>query len=197
MAPIAGLQNISFPSGPKSATASSRLSTTDSKSVGEESALARDSESCALTASNELPRSLNSAPSGRSRRTSSSPRPRRVRPLWITWIGCSIHCASSIATIVDISSASATPCIAVLNACRSSSFTSSVEMPIRIEPNFCSPKRSGCRLSNVRSEYTVRRRATALRSRIVDSSSCSGIGLPSSDGKLCATATPSRFTIAA
>ena len=132
---IAGLQNISLPSGPKSATASARLSTTDSKSVGAVSALARDWESCALTASNELPRSLNSAPCGRSSRTSSSPRPRRVRPLWITWIGASIHCASAMATSVERISASTMFCIAVLNAARSSPFTRMVEMPIRMTPN--------------------------------------------------------------
>ena len=34
----------------------------------------------------------------------------------------------------------------------SSFFARTIEMPMRIVPNGCSPKRSGCRLSNVRSE---------------------------------------------
>ena len=72
-------------------------------------------DSCALTASNELPRSRNSSP-GSSSVTSSSPRPSRVSPLWITWIGRSIHCASTIATTVAISSAATTVPSAVLRA---------------------------------------------------------------------------------
>ena len=64
---IAALENISSPSGENSATASSRLSMTDSNSVAVDadaagSALSRTADSCALTASNELPRSLNSSP---------------------------------------------------------------------------------------------------------------------------------------
>ena len=80
---------------------------TDSNSVDVDvagSALVRTAASCALTASNEVPRSANSCP-GRSSLTSSSPRPSRVNPLWMTWIGRSIHCASSVATIVEIASA--------------------------------------------------------------------------------------------
>ena len=71
---------------------------TDSRSVPQHgSGFARTADSCALTASNELPRSRNSSP-GSSSDTSSSPRPSRVSPLWITWIGRSIHCESMTAT---------------------------------------------------------------------------------------------------
>ena len=62
---IAALEKISSPSGENSATASSRFSMTDSNSVAVDaagSALVRTAASCALTASNEVPRSPNSSP---------------------------------------------------------------------------------------------------------------------------------------
>jgi hypothetical protein len=135
---MAVLRNISSPDGEKSATASSRFSITDSKSVGAPGEMVAAAprviaDNCALTASNELPRSRNSC-SGRSSRTSSSPRPRRVRPLWITWMGRSIHCASSIDTSVAISSAASTVPPAARSAPRSCS----------IGPAFTSGRRSSC-----------------------------------------------------
>ena len=119
--------------GPKSATASSRLSTTDSKSVGGGERLGPRLGELRADRVERAAEILELVPCGRSSRTSSSPRPRRVRPLWITWIGRSIHCASASRPAWRGSAPSTMFCIAVLNAARSSPFTRIVEMPIRID----------------------------------------------------------------
>ena len=55
----------------------------------------------------------------------------------MTWIGRSIHCASSIATNVETTSAMSAVCAARVSALRISLRTSSVETPTRIAPNSC------------------------------------------------------------
>ena len=100
---------------------------TDSKSVADAgSSFVRTADSWALIASNELPRSRNSSP-GRSSATSSSPRPSRFRPLWITWIGRSIHCDSSVATKVETRSAMSAVDAARVRTVRISLRTADVE----------------------------------------------------------------------
>ena len=78
----------------------------------------------------------------------------------MTWIGRSIHCASSIATSVETTSAmSAGARRRCVSALQISLRTSSVEMPMRIAPNWLSsPASIGSRTSN---GARSRRRAAA------------------------------------
>ena len=103
----------------------------------------RSAESCALTVLKKLPSSPNSSCCGRSSRTPNSPRPRRVRPLRMTWIGRRISCANARPT-TNTASSSATSAVASSRPAApwsGRSRTSSVDTPMRIEPN-CSPPSS-------------------------------------------------------
>ena len=195
---IEELENISSPFGENRAMASSRLSMTDSKSVADAgSSFVRTADSWALIASNELPRSRNSSP-GRSSATSSSPRPNRFRPLWITWIGRSIHCDSRVATKVETRSAMSAVDAARVRTVRISLRTADVRTPTRISANGCSPARTCTRTSNRRSEYTALSWSSVPPSTRVVKSSRPATELPSAEINPTARMTrPSGLTIAA
>ena len=134
-ASIAGFANSSSPAGLKIATSSSMCSTADWRFAFWPASCDRSADSCALTVLKKLPSSPNSSCCGRSSRTPNSPRPRRVRPLRITWIGRSISCANDAGDRPSRRAARRGRCThrRPQRPSQNSRRTSSVDTPMRID----------------------------------------------------------------
>ncbi len=159
---------------------------------------AGSARSCALTASKTPRRSCISA-SSRSSVTPSSPRPRRVKLLWMMWIGRSTAWARKIATSTDTNSSPIAAANAGVTVSSSERRTSSVEMPMRISPSASSSSNSGALHSSVRPRED--QISFSCDSPFLASRSCrlppTASRCPTCAGSLCATATPAASTMAA